>query len=69
MNFELFFGVVAVSWLAFAIWSNESWYRTCQKMNNEWYERLVDLYKRIEKLEDAFDRCPLEDRTKSKKEG
>jgi cysteinyl-tRNA synthetase len=43
MNFELLFGVVAVVCIALTIWSNESWYRTCQSMNDEWYKRVINI--------------------------
>ena len=43
MSFELIFGVVAVVGIELAIWSNEGWYRTCQEMNDEWFEKMTEL--------------------------
>lgn len=36
--------LVCIAVLAvFCLWANESWYRSCQNMNYEWFKRLKEL--------------------------
>lgn len=54
MNFELMFAVVAVLCIALDILSNAEWCERCQRMNDTWYSRLVDVAKTLDLLEERI---------------
>ena len=66
MIFELICCVMAVLSVGLIFWSNESWYKTCQSMNADWFEKMMELagsvgeeldrmQKRIDELEAKLD--------------
>jgi hypothetical protein len=55
MNFELLLLVCLGLVSVLCLWSNHDWYKRCQRLNDEWYSRLVNLAKKIYELEERLD--------------